>query len=242
MSLIDDVKTVCDRLAPRGWRDLLLAVTNNALDISQSSRAKLKTALTTPLATVDRMKPGFDDFHPTGARAITGGHPARSLLYHAFASPHVHPTATGTPSSTPTDYPTLAELDVIENFIYSQVADRPDLDETIVAVFAYQYRTASRTPHLRHADLAYSRTGVARVGTTRPHYDRSRRGPYQTSDRVGGISPTGFIPFTVRGGAAGSVALEQQERSPASQRAGFSFRLCVTGKNPGRRIPNGEPL
>lgn len=54
MSLIGDVKTICDRLAPLGWRELLCAVTNNALDISQPTNAKLKTALTTPLTTIDR--------------------------------------------------------------------------------------------------------------------------------------------------------------------------------------------
>ncbi len=33
MSLIDDVKSVCEGLASLGWRDPLLAVANNALDI-----------------------------------------------------------------------------------------------------------------------------------------------------------------------------------------------------------------
>ena len=37
MSLIADVKTVCDRLAPLGWRDLLLTVTDDALDISRDT-------------------------------------------------------------------------------------------------------------------------------------------------------------------------------------------------------------
>ena len=46
MSLIDDVKTVCDRLAPLGWRNLFLAITNNTLDISQPTTARLQTALT----------------------------------------------------------------------------------------------------------------------------------------------------------------------------------------------------
>ena len=45
MALIDDVKDVCDRLAPLGWRDLLKAVTNDALDIKQLTKAKLKEAL-----------------------------------------------------------------------------------------------------------------------------------------------------------------------------------------------------
>src|SRR3954471_4965264 len=33
-SLIDQVTTVCERLAPEGWRDLLLAVSYDELDIA----------------------------------------------------------------------------------------------------------------------------------------------------------------------------------------------------------------
>ncbi len=164
MALIDEVKVICDRLAPLGWRDRLFSVTGNTLDISQSTNAKLKTALTAVLPGIDRTQRGFEDFHPTANQAITGGSSARSLLYHALASSSVHPTTGGAPSPNPKHYPTLEELDVIENFIFSLVFDRTDLNGTIVAVFAYQYREASRTPHLRHADVAYSRTGVARVG------------------------------------------------------------------------------
>jgi hypothetical protein len=42
MALIDDVKAVCDRLVPLGWRDRLLIVTSNQLDIAQSTNSKLK--------------------------------------------------------------------------------------------------------------------------------------------------------------------------------------------------------
>ena len=70
MSLIGDVKAVCDRLAPLGWGELLLAVTNNALDIKQPINTKLKAVLTTPLATIDRTKSGFEDFHRTANQAM----------------------------------------------------------------------------------------------------------------------------------------------------------------------------
>ncbi len=211
MPLIDQVKTICDRLAPLGWRDLLLAVTSNALDISQTTNAKLLTALTTSLPSIDRTKRGFEDFHAAGTQAIAGGLPSRSLLYHALASPQVHPTNTGQPSPKRTDYPTLDELDTVENFIYSLVADRTDLSNTVVAVFAYQFREASRTPHLRHADFAYSRTGVARVGTAVPNYDPARRSfwviPQAGGDAVS-VLPARYGVFLARKskpGAAGSV-------------------------------------
>ncbi len=175
MPLIDDVKVICDRLAPLGWRNLLLRVTGNGLDISQPTSGGLLAALTAQLAAIDRHHRGFEDFHASASQAITGGSPARSLLYHALASPDVHPTPDGMPDAVPGHYPSLEELDVIENFIYSRVAARTDLAGAIVAVFAYQYRPGRRTTHLRHADFAYSRTGVARVGTAAPHYDPARR-------------------------------------------------------------------
>lgn len=240
MSLLDDVKTVCDRMAPLGWRDLLRNVTNNALDISQPTNAKLKTALTAPLATINRSLRGFEDFHPNGSQAITAGRPAESLLYHALASPQVHPTIAGSPSISPADYPTLAELDTIENFIYSLVANRTDLDGTIVAVFAYQYREASRTTHLRHADVAYSRTGVGRVGTTGPHYDPSRRSFWVIPSTGGAniaVLPARYGVFLARRakpGVAGTVqgghrgAADDDFVFPIHKL--FKGKECLTGK------------
>ncbi len=211
MSLIEELKVICDRLAPLGWRDLLLTVTDNELNIAQPTTDALQAALTQPLRMIDLSARGFEDFHPNGEQAIAGGNPAKSLLYHALASPNVHPTASGTPSSTPTDYATLAELDTIENFIYSLVSDREDLENTFVAVFAYQYRVASRTSHLRHADLAYSRTGVARVGTTQHHYDPSRRSFWVIPEGGGDALPVlparygVFLARKAKPGATGSV-------------------------------------
>lgn len=211
MALIDEVKTVCDRLGPLGWRKLFLDITEGKLDILQPSAEKLQSALTANLASIDRSKPGFDDFNRLGAQGITLGQPSQSLLYHAFASSRVHPTSTSAIAESADDYPTLAELDVIENYIYSLVADRDDLDDTFVAVLAYQYREASRTPHLRHADMAYSRTGVARVGTAGPRYDPSRRSFWivsANSSQGPAVLPARYGVFLVRRakpGAAGSV-------------------------------------
>jgi hypothetical protein len=242
MSLIDDVKTVCDRLAPRGWRDLLLNVTAGALDITQSTAPKLKAALTAPLATIHRTG-GFSDFHRTANRAITGGRPSHSLLYHALASPLVHPTSTGNPSTDLDDYPTLDELDVVENFIYSLVSDRTDLDGTIVTVFAFQYRVASRTSHQRHADVAFSRTGVARVGTANSNYDASRRSfwviPSNGKDAIA-VLPARYGVFLARRakpGAAGSVqgghsgAADDEFLFPLHKL--FAGKECLKGRNIG---------
>jgi hypothetical protein len=64
MALIDEVKTVCDRLAPFGWQDLLLDVTDGSLDIAQATTAKLKIALITDIPDIKRGNLGFEDFHP----------------------------------------------------------------------------------------------------------------------------------------------------------------------------------
>ncbi|PNQ95037.1 hypothetical protein C1S70_31010 (plasmid) [Azospirillum argentinense] len=168
MSLMEEVKTVCRRLAPLGWGGLL-ARHGLRLDApDQGGELARKLA-------VDRTVAGFEDFCLAGERGIEPGHPAASLLYHALASPDVHPTADGSPAA-PSAYPTLAELDAIENYIYSLAPpDLSALKNPAIAVFAYQYRPASSSTHGYHADLAFSRTGVSRVGTRSPVYDGRQR-------------------------------------------------------------------
>jgi hypothetical protein len=81
--LIAGVTAACLRLAPLGWRQLLLDATGGQLDIST---ANLNSELTRPLSQIDRNVPGFGDFDLAATRAIEAGSPDRSLLYHAFAS------------------------------------------------------------------------------------------------------------------------------------------------------------
>ena len=170
MALIDDVKVVCDRLAGAGWRDLLR---RHGLDIGAPD---LAAELARNLTGIDRAVPGFQDFHPDAVRGVEPGVPCMSLLYHAFASPAVHLSQDGTPVSDPHAYPTLDDLDIIENYIYARAnKGLTDFPGAVVAIFAYQYRTGHRSPHGLYADLAFSRTGVARVGTAPVHYDPVRR-------------------------------------------------------------------
>src|SRR5688500_15876318 len=86
MGLIDEIKMLCDRLAPLGWRGLLQAATGDKLDILQSTPQKLKRELTKNLTVIDRKLPGFEDFAPGASSAVTPAQPALSLLYHALAS------------------------------------------------------------------------------------------------------------------------------------------------------------
>src|SRR5436309_11190085 len=170
MALIDDVSAICRRLAKRGWDEFLRL---HGLDLNAKN---LEAELARELTGINRTVPGFEDFCPDGVRAIDPGVPARSLLYHAFASPLVHPATSSGTSPDPTAYPSLEDLDTIENYIYSLTKCKlNDFPGAIVAVFAYQYRTAARTSHGLFADLTFSRTGISRVGTSPQNYDRVRR-------------------------------------------------------------------
>ena len=143
-SLIDQVTTVCERLAPEGWRDLLLAVSHDELDITT---ADLSTMLSQPLSQIDRTIPGFEDFALEGTRGIEPGSPARSLLFHALASPNVFGDAAGNDLSA---FPTPAEIEAVENYVYG--VKPPSLDDLqaqaddhplAVVVFALEYRTGT---------------------------------------------------------------------------------------------------
>ena len=168
MTLWDALEHVLDGLADRGWRALLL---RHGLDIAVRP---VSDELLRALAGIDRTLTGFLDFAPQGRRAIEPGDPARSLLYHALASPLVHPTTDGTPGPSEL-YPSLQDLDTLENLIYALAAPSVSIAELVPAVFAYEYRPAYRTPHGQHADLVFARTGIARFGTTAAHYERALR-------------------------------------------------------------------
>ena len=168
MTLWDALEHVLDGLADRGWRALLL---RHGLDIAVRP---VSDELLRALAGIDRTLTGFLDFAPQGRRSIEPGDPARSLLYHALASPLVHPTTDGTPGPSEL-YPSLQDLDTLENLIYALAAPSVSIAELVPAVFAYEYRPAYRTPHGQHADLVFARTGIARFGTTAAHYERALR-------------------------------------------------------------------
>ena len=175
MDTLAELRRVAGRLVDVGWDEGLrkhgldLAAT---LDLDDEDFAK---ALAADLV-IDRGVSGFTDFTTAGNRAIEPGKPAASLLYHAMASPFVHPDGTATPGDA-SQYPTLAELDAVENYIFGlHQVDLSQLRNPVIAVLAYEYRTAPRSPHGQHADLAYSRCGVARVGTAAAAYDAVNRG------------------------------------------------------------------
>ena len=117
---------------------------------------------------------GYDDF--SGERLIQPGFPAYSLLHHTVASPRVRPKGVK-------EFLSLSQIDLLENYIYA-LCDWEQLrslyqikpnEEMVFAVFAYEYRTAFKTPHHAYADMVYSRTGIARIGNEPLHFDKVNR-------------------------------------------------------------------
>jgi hypothetical protein len=181
MGRIDDVRRICRSLADRGWEDLFRC---HGLKLRASN---LETELSRKLD-IDRAQPGFSDFCLDGHKAVEPGDPSRSLLYHGLASPDVHPTAQGRDLATGA-YPSLLELDTIENYVYSlKPFDLSALTDSIIGVFAYEYRPAASGAHGYHADLVFSRTGVARVGTRKPAWYGAWRSFRPDPPRRNGIS------------------------------------------------------
>jgi hypothetical protein len=199
MALIDDVKSICSRLAGSGWRDLLLQF---GLDI-EAANLKVEMNKTLPkLAAGNRPPvPGFEDFSLQATRGVEPGVPDRSLMFHALASPQVVRKVDGT---VITKFPTPREIETVENYIYSLngiSASVPDLKSLVakrigvapanprfaIVVFAQEYRNASQSVHRLEAGMCFSRTGIARVGTAGNRYSPADRGyhpspPGQPSD------------------------------------------------------------
>ncbi|TKJ71804.1 hypothetical protein PspCFBP13508_14210 [Pseudomonas sp. CFBP13508] len=204
MTLLESVTHVCRRLAPGGWHSLMLA---HGLDLLAEP---LAAELVRPMK-IDRNLSGFEDFAPDGTRAIEAAVPSRSLLYHALASPRVTVDETGTDLLL---FPTPGEIETVLNYVYSIAP--PTFDQLrltaagaplAVVAFASEYRCAADTVHGRHADLCFSRTGIARVGTAPARYDARQRCflPFVDDDvhgiRVMPVRYSAYIAMQLRGDA-----------------------------------------
>ncbi|MCK7318536.1 hypothetical protein L8P35_17765 [Enterobacter cloacae] len=173
MTTENNVRKVLNRLTPLGWHQRFL---QQGIDIlSTDLPAELQKKVT-----VNREMPGMEDFSLTGCRGIEPGKPALSLLYHMLASPGVNSADSAWPV---TGYPTAAEMETILDYVYSTC--HVTLEEIIaqaagaplaVVVYSTEYRTGAYTPHKKHADLCFSRTGISRVGTAEARYDGELRG------------------------------------------------------------------
>lgn len=156
----------------KGWSDHIQRI--SGINIKRSSQEMQDELVAELDVNRFRKEKGFDDF--AGNRLIHPGQPTQSMLYHAMASPRVKLQKQGT--VTKEDYPSIDQLDILENFIYAlKKYDDTTLksNKTVIAVFAYEYRTAFKTTHGKHADLAFSRTGISRIGDKEMQYDKELR-------------------------------------------------------------------
>jgi hypothetical protein len=169
------------------------------LDIAASD---LSAELARDLPDIRRDLQGFEDFAVEGKRGVEPFHPARSLLFHALASPNVLTAAGGESLGA---FPTLAEIEAVENYVFG--VEPPALEDlktrfpgaqTAVVVFSSEYRPAQETVHRKHADMCFSRTGVARVGTAEPRYEPRARGflPFvEGDDHAIRVLPARYAPY-----------------------------------------------
>jgi len=224
MSLLDDVFSLCnDKLVGKGWDDLFKAV--GGLKIKQSTPEKLAAELARPLPAIDRSVAGFEDFALAGNRGIEPEIPARSLLYHALASPNVLNAPDGSRLGY---FPTLKNLEDAENYIFGvqqpsipELLQRANATALAVVVFAYEYRPAPQTPHRQHADMVFCRTGIARVGTADANYVPVLRGfiPEQATDAHAiCVCPArygAFLAVQRNGDPSSSLPMNFKERIPS---------------------------
>ncbi len=188
-SLLSRASKILARLSNGGWDKLFK---QHGLDVCASD---LQAELLRPLDQINRNCPGFEDFAEAGMRAVEPGKPALSLLIHGLASPNVVSYIESHEEVEITKFPTSADLEMLENLVYGLVP--PTIEDVrmsvdgvplAVVVFAKEYRVAVNTVHQKHADMCYSRTGVARIGTSNMEYLDKARGylPYdeESSNKI----------------------------------------------------------
>jgi hypothetical protein len=219
-----------------GWRQYLMRT--QKIDIRASDLA----GELSKVRPINREEPGFADFDPSGNRAIEPGNLARSLLYHALASPDVHPTLDDDSAIADRDYPTWRQLDVIENYIYSLAPfSKNDLKDAVVGVFAYEYRPRAATTHGQHADVNFSRMGIARIGTSEAVYKGAERAYTSITGTTGkiGVLPArygAFLARKVKGGRDLSL-LGEGDGDDGQRTFLLPFRKLFSGKE---CIPNRD--
>src|ERR1039458_6530245 len=115
MPLAADLWGVWSRIG-RAWMQYLKAA---GLDLAGVDERTLVPRLLQS-NDIDFGLPGLEDLARDTLRAIEPGDPARSLLYHVLASSLVI-----SPEVPEKFYPTIGDLEIVENVIYSQ--DRPSV-------------------------------------------------------------------------------------------------------------------
>ncbi|MFP9097936.1 hypothetical protein ACLI09_02680 [Flavobacterium sp. RHBU_24] len=219
-SLEDQVNEIFQRLAKKGWEELMAC--HGIVMLGDDMRSELLRE-----ANIDWSQPGFEDFSRDGKRAIEPCRPAQSALFHAVASPQVtsYRNKNGIEVKL-SAFPTFEEICVIENYVYG--IDPPSLQELrvkaknfplAVTVFASEYRPALTTVHQKHADKCFSRVGISRVGNSQAHYLDEARGylPFDDDDiyktRVLPTYYSAYIAVKVLGDASNFGPMRIKEKT-----------------------------
>lgn len=211
-----------------GWADLVTRVSSLPLNMTNISDPLLTKVFQPRLNGV----PGCDDF--IGNQLICPGKPQESLLYHLLASPRIRLDN----NAPATKYPTLEQLDLLENVIYGWSPLAPASltgASTALAVFAYEYRPSSKTPHGYHADLVFSRSGFSRVGTQGlSEYDTINRcytnKPRDPSkDKEIAVTPARYGLFLAHMVAAANIENNDPQRGDETTQYLLPFRKIFNG-------------
>ncbi|RFC35292.1 MAG: hypothetical protein DID92_2727744143 [Candidatus Nitrotoga sp. SPKER] len=248
--LIDQVAAVLNRLADAGWADLFAT---HGLDIRAVDLAE---ELARPVS-VDRTASGFEDYAHEGCRGIEPGKPALSLVYHALASPRVIEYVDANGAVVPMrEFPSLADIEWIEDYVYStRHASLEDLRvlangaHLAIVVYALEYRPAIGTVHSKHADLCFSRTGIARIGSEPARYLPEARGflPFADDDHAVRVLPCRYAAFIAalvpgRRGEHGPLRFLEAEITPSAANAsgGKEAGLAIAPTALQRRVADSE--
>lgn len=176
-------RALLEWMCDKGWRTFLKEESGFDIDLSLAPGGG-DAELFRELA-IDPEGP-FREF--AGKRAIQPGDPAMSLLYHALAASEIVP-----PGFVADEFASPSQLDALENYIFERM--HLDAGEDLEpAIFAYEYRQAFKTPHRRHSDLVYARTGVARTGTLDCVFDAARREYSMPAGSRGAKNASSVVP------------------------------------------------
>lgn len=122
----------------------------------------------------------------------------------------------------------------MENYIYSLAPPQLNpADPVEIVVCAYQYRPGAWTAHGMHADLALSRTGIARVGTIDAVYNAAARA-FAASDPASpriAVKPVRYGAFLARRKHPGNrdAILGLADQDDASRLFFFPFHKLFSG-------------
>jgi hypothetical protein len=218
-ALGDAMQSLMRWLAETGWAEYL--------GLRLPEGAPWRALLDVPFAPPARR--GFCDF--AGSHLIHPGHPELSALYHGLASPCV------VRDECDALYASLEQLDQLEDFIYALSEHEIPSDQRAdyaIAVLAYEYRPAIKTPHGRHADLVFARTGLARVGDTAARYDDRRRSFTAAADLPRGaipVAPARYGLFLVRAAGADELGdgVTGAEKNDDRREFVYPIRKLFTG-------------